>query len=403
MPTFFGIAPREAVSLDPQQRILLEVVWEAIEHAGQSPDKLMGSRTGVFVGMCAGDYYHQVLQGRPDDFDAYLVSGSAPSMAAGRISYLLGLQGPSFVLDTACSSSLVAVHVACQSLRNGECDMALAGGASLILNPQPTIGLSKAGMLSPEGRCKSFDAAANGFVRGEGCGVVILKRLSDAQANGDNILAIVRGSAVNQDGRSSGITAPNGPAQEAVIRQALAKARIRPADVDYVETHGTATNLGDPIEVRALGAVSRPRPFYGQSRQDRFGQDAISDIWKSAPASPDSSKWCWPLQHEEIPPHLHLKHLNPHIEWDQLPVTVATGNTPWFRGDKAPYRGGQFFRIQRHQCPCDPGRGATATGLRTSPQPPLHLLTLSAKSEPALRELADRYEKDLECTSLARS
>jgi microcystin synthetase protein McyG len=396
---FFGIAPREAVSLDPQQRILLEVVWEAIEHAGQSPDKLMGSRTGVFIGMCAGDYYQQVLQGKPEDFDAYLVSGSAPSMAAGRISYLLGLQGPSFVLDTACSSSLVAVHVACQSLKHGECDMALAGGASLILNPQPTIGLSKAGMLSPEGRCKSFDAGADGFVRGEGCGVVILKRVSDAQANRDNILAIVRGSAVNQDGRSSGITAPNGPAQEAVILQALENSGIKPADVDYVETHGTATNLGDPIEVRALGAVlgqgrSTENPIRIGSVKTNFGHLEISA------GIAGFIKTVLALQHEEIPPNLHLKQLNPHIEWERLPVTVPTTRTPWPRGGRRRIAGVSSFGFSGTNAHVilEEAPGPLAEDRR---QPAWHLLAISAKSETALRELAVRYEKHIRKQALS--
>lgn len=391
---FFGIAPREAVSLDPQQRILMEVVWEAIEHSGLPPDRLIGSRTGVFVGICTGDYYQRVLQGNPDNFDAYLVSGSAPSMAAGRISYLLGLQGPSFVLDTACSSSLVAVHVACQSLKSGECDMVLAGGVSLILNPEPTIGLSKAGMLSPDGRCRSFDADANGFVRGEGCGVIVLKRLSDAEANGDNILAIIRGSAVNQDGRSSGITVPNGPAQEALIRQALEKSRVKPADVDYVETHGTATKLGDPIEVRALGTVlSQDRlmqnPVRIGSVKTNFGHlemcAGIAGFIKVVLA----------LQHEEIPPHLHLNRLNPYIEWDRFPVIVPTRNTPWPVGERRRIAGVSSFGFS--------GTNAHVILEEAPPQPsaartelPFNIFTLSAKSEPALQELAARYEKDLE-------
>ena len=391
---FFGIAPREAVSLDPQQRVLLEVVWEAIENAGQSPDRLMGSRTGVFVGMCSGDYYQRMLQGNPDNFDAYLISGGAPSMAAGRISYILGLQGPSFVLDTACSSSLVAVHVACQSLKSGECDMALAGGVSLILNPEPTIGLSRGGMLSPDGRCKTFDAEANGFVRGEGCGVIILKRLSDAEANGDNILAVVRGSAVNQDGRSSGITAPNGSAQEAVIRQALEKSGIDPMQIDYIETHGTGTKLGDPIEVRALGAVlgqgrSMQNPVKIGSVKTNFGHlemsAGIAGLIKVVLA----------LQQEEIPAHLHLKKLNPYIEWDQLPVIVTSRKTPWPRGERRRIAGVSSFGFS--------GTNAHVI-LEEAPQRPVveradspfHILTLSAKSKPALLGLASRYVTDLQ-------
>ena len=228
-PDFFGISPREALHMDPQQRILLEVTWEALERAGQAPSGLNQSRTGVFVGMGGCDYGS--MQTSPGDFtavDAYFASGVSQSIASGRISYLLGLQGPSVSLDTACSSSLFAIHLACQSLRLTECDMALAGGVNLILSPGATVATCQARMLSPDGRCKTFDASADGYVRAEGCAVVVLKRLSDAQANGDNVLALIRGTAVNQDGRSNGLTAPNGAAQEAVIREALAKSQLRP-------------------------------------------------------------------------------------------------------------------------------------------------------------------------------
>ena len=234
---FFGISRREAVSLDPQQRLLLEVSWEALEHAGIGPDSLAASQTGVFVSVGGLDYYRLLVNAGPEQMDAYSVSGSAPSMAAGRVAYFLGLQGPALTVDTACSSSLVAVHLACQSLRNGECLTAIAGASSLMLSPETTIGLSQAHMLSPRGRCRAFDASADGIVRGEGCGVVVLKRLSDARAAGDRILAVLRGSAINQDGRSSGITAPNGPAQEALIRETLrAPASPRPISITWRRT-----------------------------------------------------------------------------------------------------------------------------------------------------------------------
>jgi acyl transferase domain-containing protein len=226
-PRFFGIAPREALTMDPQQRLLLEVSWEALEHAGQSPARLAQTRTGVYFGICSNDYGQLLLEsGNPALTDMYYASGIAHSIASGRLSYVLGLQGPSISVDTACSSSLVAVHLACQGLRNQECRLALAGGVNVILSPEVFSALSRARMLAADGKCKSFDAAADGFVRGEGCGVVVLKRVEDALADGDRILALIRGSAVNQDGPSSGLTAPNGPSQESVIRDAPARGQL---------------------------------------------------------------------------------------------------------------------------------------------------------------------------------
>ena len=254
-PQFFGIAPREAVSMDPQQRLLLEVSWEALEHAALAPARLRGSRTGVFVGISSFDYAQLLASQDEATIDAYLGTGVAHSASVGRVSYVLGLEGPNLAIDTACSSSLVAVHQACQSLLAGESDLALAGGVNVILTPTATISLSKARMLAPDGRCKTFDATADGFARGEGCGIVVLKRLADATRDGDRILAVIRGSAVNQDGASSGLTVPNGPAQTRVIRGALEQAGIAPGEVDYLEAHGTGTSLGDPIEVQAAAAA----------------------------------------------------------------------------------------------------------------------------------------------------
>lgn len=254
---FFGISPREAATMDPQQRLILQTGWEALEDAGHSPAALAGSKTGIYFGICNNDYGRSLLA-QPDRLDTYVSTGNASSVAAGRLSYFLGLHGPSIAVDTACSSSLVALHLACQGLRTGDCDLALAGGSNLILAPEMNIIFSKARMMAPDGRCKTFDAAADGYVRGEGCAILVLRRLSDAVADGDRILAVVRGSAVNQDGRSGGLTAPNGPAQEAVIRAALTAAGVAPAAIGYIETHGTGTPLGDPIEVGALGAVFGP-------------------------------------------------------------------------------------------------------------------------------------------------
>ncbi len=233
--------------------------WEALEHAAVNPTQLANSQTGVFVGLGTSDYLHLLQQRAPSKTNLYMLTGNAHCVASGRLSYLLGLQGPSLVVDTACSSSLVAAHLAVTSLRNDECDLALAAGVNLMLTPQPYIAQCQAKMLSPDGRCHTFDARANGYVRGEGCGVVVLKRLTDAQKDGDTILAIIRGSAVNQDGRTNGLTAPNGLAQQAVIRRALQNARVQPAEVSYIEAHGTGTPLGDPIEVDALGTLFRER------------------------------------------------------------------------------------------------------------------------------------------------
>ena len=237
---FFGISPREAVSMDPQQRLLLEVSWEALEHANQMMEQLFGSATGVFVGISTFDYalIRAGLQDRKS-IDAYQVSGATHSVAAGRLSYLLGLAGPCMSIDTACSSSLVGIHLACQSLRNREISMALAAGVGYILAPEPSINFSKAGMLARDGRCKTFDSSADGYVRGEGCGVIVLKRLADALGDGDRVLAIIRGSAVNQDGASGGLTVPSGPSQEEVIRQAVADCGLEPRHISYVEAHGT--------------------------------------------------------------------------------------------------------------------------------------------------------------------
>ncbi|HEY1576147.1 MAG TPA: polyketide synthase, partial [Terracidiphilus sp.] len=254
---FFGISPREAIALDPQHRLSLETAWEALEHAGYSPAGLAGSLAGVFLALSNSDYARMVFR-QTDRLDAYASIGNLFNAAAGRISYTLGLHGPAMVVDTACSGSLVAVHLACRSLRAGECTMALAGGVNLILSPEVNINFSKSRMMAADGHCKTFDSAADGYVRGEGCGVVVLKRLGEAERAGDRILGLIRGSAVNQDGRSSGLTAPNGAAQESLLRQALSDARLSAGDIDYIEAHGTGTSLGDPIEAHALSAVFGP-------------------------------------------------------------------------------------------------------------------------------------------------
>ncbi|MCB0107606.1 MAG: polyketide synthase, partial [Caldilineaceae bacterium] len=253
-PQFFGISPRETIMLDPQQRLLLEVCWETLERAALAPANLVDSNTGVFVGIMNQDYVH--LTANPlTTSDMYTSTGYYPSVAAGRLAYVLGLQGPTLTVDTACSSSLATVHLAVMSLRAGECDLALAGGVNLIITPHGTVFGCLDHSLAPDGRSKTFDAAADGYGRGEGCGMIALKRLSDAERDGDNIVALIRGSAVNNDGRSSGLTVPNGIAQQKVIRQALENGGVDAADISYIEAHGTGTSLGDPIEVESLAAV----------------------------------------------------------------------------------------------------------------------------------------------------
>jgi acyl transferase domain-containing protein/acyl carrier protein len=394
-PQFFGISPREAVFMDPQQRIVLEVSWEALEHAGIRADQLAGSRSGVFVGISTYDYGQMLM--RADDrtrLDAHIGTGISPSVTAGRLSYVLGLQGPAMSIDTACSSSLVSVHLACQSLRSGECRMALAGGVNLVLLPESNIILSKARMLSPDGRCKTFDARADGYVRSDGCGMVVLKRLSDAVADGDRVLAVIRGSAVNQDGRSSGLTVPNGPAQEALIREALAVSGLEPADISYVEAHGTGTPLGDPIEVRAIaGALGE-----GRTADSRLTIGSVKTNLGHLEAAAGVAaliKVVLAMEHEQLPPHLHFETPNPHLPWPELPVQVPTSLTQWepvngrrLAGISSFGFSGTNAHLILEQAPALPARSAHADR-------PRHLLTLSARSEAALAALAARYEQRL--------
>jgi 3-oxoacyl-(acyl-carrier-protein) synthase/acyl carrier protein len=313
-PKFFGISPREASRMDPQQRLLLEVTWEALENAGQNPDELAGSRTGVYVGISSYDYSHLQFSSA-ELIDAYAGTGNAHSIASNRLSYVLDLQGPSMAIDTACSSSLVAIHQAIRSLRSGESDMALAGGVNLLLAPELTIAFSQARMMAGDGRCKTFDARADGYVRGEGCGMVVLKRLSDAERHGDPILAVLMGSAVNQDGRSNGLTAPNGRAQQAVIRSALVDAGLKAADIDYIEAHGTGTPLGDPIEIASLRAVLDAHISGSEGRSVQLGsvKTNIGHL-EAAAGIAGVIKVILALQHGRIPPHLNYTELNPYID-----------------------------------------------------------------------------------------
>ena len=393
--SFFGISRREADSMDPQQRLLLEVAWEALEHAGIAPDGVFGGEGGVFLGISNSDYFRMLLAD-PQQIDVYTTTGNTPSIAAGRLAYVLGIHGPAVSVDTACSSSLVALHLATQSLRSGECEFALAGGVNLILSPELTINFSRARMMAPDGRCKTFDAAADGYVRSEGCGIVVLKRLSDAQAAGDTVLAVIRGSAMNQDGRSGGLTAPNGPAQERVVTAALANGGVRAADVGYVEAHGTGTSLGDPIEVHALGAVlcrERPAtdPLLLGSVKTNLGHT------ETAAGIAGFIKVVLMVQHGVVPPHLHLTELSPHIAAEDLPIAVPTAPTPWPATDAGRIAGVSSFGLSgtnAHVVVAEPPAPAPPAEA-TAPERPVHVLALSARSPAALRELAARYRTHL--------
>jgi acyl transferase domain-containing protein/acyl carrier protein len=395
-PSFFGMSPREAAGVDPQQRLLLEVAFEALEHAAIPVDQLDGSLTGVFVGITSMDYAQRIDVADPARSDIYLATGTALNAAAGRVSFTFGLRGPCMAIDTACSSSLVAIHTACQSLRNRESNLVLAGGVNAILSPDPFVLISKWGMLSPDGRCKTFDASANGFVRGEGCGLIVLERLSDAVAHGRRILAVIPGSAINQDGRSSGLTVPNGLAQQEVVRQALASARLKPTDVSYVEAHGTGTSLGDPIEVEALAAV------YGEGRamSQPFEVGSVkSNIGHLEAASGVSSiiKLVMALRHQQIPASLHVKQLTPSIPWESLPVRVSTELHDWVPPANGRRIAGAsafgFSGMNAHVLVEEaPPRAPAATALPR----PLYGLPLSAKNDAALSALATLYADHLE-------
>jgi acyl transferase domain-containing protein/SAM-dependent methyltransferase/acyl carrier protein len=394
-PYFFGISPREAANMDPQQRLLLEVAWEALEDGGIAIEPLAGSRGGVFIGASSGDYAQlHLLDGDPFHLDPYFATGNANCFLAGRLSYLLGLEGPAMVLDTICSSSLVAVHLACQSLRRGESDLALAGGVNIILSPYNTVCVSKQRTMDPDGRCKTFDARADGFVRAEGCGVVVLKRLSDALASGDLIHAVIRGSAINQDGRSNGLTAPNALAQQAVLRQALEHSGVLASQVTFVETHGTGTPLGDPIEVDALTQVyGQPRPdgstcALGAVKTNLGHLEAASGV-----AGLIKAVLC--LEHEKIPRNLHFKHLSPNIQLEGTPFVLPTETKPWARGEKRRLGAVSSFgfsgtnaHVVLEEAPVLPTPQAKFVR-------PLHLLALSAKEPKALDDLAALYAAHL--------
>jgi amino acid adenylation domain-containing protein len=398
---FFGIRPQEAARMDPQQRLLLEVGWEAFESAGQTQESLAGSRSGVFVGILShsSDYYWMQLADL-EAVDVYTSTGTAHSVMANRLSYQFNLQGPSMAVDTACSSSLVSVHLAIQSLRNRECDLALAGGVHVLLAPQNTVVLTKLNMMSPDGHCKAFDSRANGFVRGEGCGLVVLKRLADAVADGDHILAIVRGSAVNQDGRSNGITAPNGLSQKALLRDALRNGGVHASQITYIETHGTGTALGDPIEVEALSAVigkerqSGSPCFLGSVKTNIGHLEGAAGI-----AGMIKAVLC--LQHRWIPPIVHFEKLNPHITLENTRFVIPTEGSAWSAGSEKRFAGVSSFGFGgtnahvvleeaaeiRQSCQTD------AILPMEAPLPEPQLLAISARSLKSLKTLVHSYQQ----------
>ncbi|MDT5088214.1 MAG: phthiocerol/phenolphthiocerol synthesis type-I polyketide synthase, partial [Mycobacterium sp.] len=321
---YFGISPREAEAMDPQQRLMLEVAYEALEHAGIATEDLSGVRAAVLMGVYYGEY-QTISAANPDAIDAYSATGNAHAVAVGRIAYLLGLRGPAVAIDSACSSSLVTIHLACQSLRLRESDLALAGGVSLILRPETQIAMAKWGMLSPNGRCYSFDSRADGFVRGEGCGVIVLKRLTDAVRDGDRVLAVVRGSAVNQDGRSNGLTAPNTIAQQDVIKSALRSADVTAGSVNYIEAHGTGTGLGDPIEFEALADQ------YGRG-EAQCALGAVKSNFGHLEAAAGIAgfiKAALSVQRAQIPPNLNFAQWNPAIDHKPTRLFVPTELSPW--------------------------------------------------------------------------
>ena len=422
---FFRISPVEAQMLDPQQRLMLETSWRALEDAAIAPQLLAGSRTGVYAGISNNEYRSLIMEASDTSEPAaslYTVTGTSYNTAIGRVAFALGLEGPAIAVDTACSSSLVALHQAVSGLQRGESDLALAGGVHTILSGRLLELRANAGMLSPDGRCKAFDAAANGYVRGEGCGILVLKRLADAEADGDRIWAVVRATALNQDGASPGLTVPSGPAQERVIEAALRRAGIEPADVDYVEAHGTGTEVGDPIEANATGAV------YGRGRDPEHPlligsvKTNIGHL-ESAAGVAGVMKVVLAMQQGTIPPHLHFRNPSPQMDWQRLPLRVTAEATPWpLHGGHPPLAGVSGFGwsgtnahvvlqgyafangragVERAYAACGPARPIAVTLSGPVAEAPAvndgvaaraaRFLPLSGKSEGALRDLARAY------------
>ncbi|HEY9825556.1 MAG TPA: type I polyketide synthase, partial [Stenomitos sp.] len=392
---FFKISAREAASMDPQQRLLLEVTWEALECAGLVPQALSGSQTGVFVGISSNDY-GRLKQDQQGILDPYLGTSHAFSIAANRLSYVMDWHGPSMAIDTACSSSLVAVHQACQNLRHQECTLAVAGGVNLIAHPDLSITFSHAQMMAADGRCKTFDAKADGYVRSEGCGMVVLKRLEDALRDNDTIYGVIRGSAVNQDGRSNGLTAPSSQAQQTVIRKALKAANVKPSEIDYVEAHGTGTALGDPIEMNALKAVfledrAPDKPLSVGSVKTNIGH------LEAAAGVAGLIKLILALHHQRLPAMLHCESVNPLIDLSNVPLEIRTTPLEWNQGDRARMAGISAFGFggtNVHLIVTEAPKPATRP--ETISNRPWHLLTLSAKTPTALAVQMAQYRQFLQ-------
>lgn len=400
--TFFRVPPHEAAWMDPQQRWLLETAWQALENACIRPSRIAGRPVGAFVGICGSDHQGEHLWGgNPDSYSLYSGTGAALSTSAGRLAYFFDWQGPCLAIDTACSSSLVALHYACQALLMDECELALAAGVNGLFSRKPYEALDRLGILSAQGRSRAFDASADGYARGEGCGVVILKRLSEAQRDGDRIHAVIRAACINQDGRSRSFTAPNPQAQASLLRNALRKARLSPNDIDYIEAHGTGTPLGDAVEIEAIGEVfSRDRdssnPLWIGSVKTNIGHleaaAGIAGLIKTALA----------LQGQAIPKHVGFESPNPRIPWERLPIRVADQSIPWPHG-KRPRRAGvssfgfsgaNAHVILEESVPWrgdEKHEGSLVEGNRANGEAATYLLPISAKSPEALIELAQRY------------
>jgi len=389
---FFSISAREAMSMDPQQRLLLEVTWEALENANLPPTNLAGAQVGVFVGITSIDHAITVYKSNGEQIDSFFGTGNALSAAAGRLSYFFNLRGPCMSIDTACASSLVAVHQAIRSLRNRECELALVAGVNLILNPAITHTLSQAGMLAIDGRCKTFDATADGYGRGEGCGVLVLKTLSAAQKNGDRILGILRGSAVNHNGSAAGLTVPSGPAQQELFRQALADARVTPEAVGYIEAHGTGTSLGDPIEMNAIAAVygQRSDPLYVGSVKTNLGH------LEAAAGMAGIIKTILMLQQGKILPHLNFHTPNPLINWQDNGIRIPTEIQPWPNSAKKAIAGVSAFGFAGSNAHVIVEQAPQITPKTVKQTRPSHLLTLSAQNFSALKQLAQRFQTRLD-------
>ncbi len=417
---FFRISPIEARAMDPRQRMMLEISWEALEDAGFAPDQLRGSRTGVYAGLGGSEYRDLVAASDKDQ--SYL--GTTGSVTVGRIAFVLGLEGPAMPIDLACASSLAAVHQAGVALQRGEVDLALAGGVNVVLSPEVSRFMMELGMLSPTGECRPFDASANGYVRGEGCGMVVLKRLRDAEADGDRIWGVIRGSAVNQNGASAALTVPNGPAQERIMTEALAQAGVLPSEVDYLEAHATGSQLGDPIELNAAASVygkgrDADRPLLVGSVKSNIGHT------ESAAGMAALIKTVLAMNRGVIPQHLHFDDPNPHVEWDDMPLRVASEATDWPDvSGRRPLAGVNAFGLSGANAHVlvegyEPPLGASesngaalpegssrpvpvtlpdslAAAAEESPERSARFLPLSARSAGSLRDLAERYRSWLD-------